>query len=97
VRLLDCANGYFLVVRALIRLLPSGLRFCMTISYYFLMDVQGIALLPFFLHQLKIDYFEQLNMLTVANDAVDASGTGPTSGYNLELSHLFIVFFLFLH
>jgi hypothetical protein len=35
-------------------------------------------------------------MSTIANRTVGASGTGPTSWYNLELSHLFVVFFLFL-
>jgi hypothetical protein len=54
-------------------------------------------LLSFFLHQLKIDYFELLNMSTVGNGTAGASGTGPASGYNLELSRLFVVFFLFLH
>jgi hypothetical protein len=49
------------------------------------------ALLPFLLHQVTIDYFKQLNMSTVGND------TGPASGYNLTLSHLFIVFVLFLY
>jgi hypothetical protein len=36
-------------------------------------------------------------MSTVGNDTTGASGTGPASGYNLVLSHLFIVFFLFLY
>jgi hypothetical protein len=36
-------------------------------------------------------------MSTVENDTTGASGTGPASGYNLKLSHLFIVFFLFLY
>jgi hypothetical protein len=36
-------------------------------------------------------------MSTVGNDTTDASGTGPASGYNLELSHLLVVFFLFLY
>jgi hypothetical protein len=57
----------------------------------------GIALLSFFLHQLKIDYFKQLNMSIVGNGTVSASSTGPASGYNLELSCLFVVFFLFLY
>jgi hypothetical protein len=69
----------------------------MTTSYYFPVDVDETPLLPFFLCQLKIDYFEQLNMSTVGNGTVGASGTGPASEYNLELSRLFVVFFLFLH
>jgi hypothetical protein len=36
-------------------------------------------------------------MSTVGNGTVGASGTGPASEYNLELSRLFVVFFLFLH
>jgi purine-cytosine permease-like protein len=36
-------------------------------------------------------------MSTVGNGSVGVSGTGPVSGYNLELSRLFAVFFLFLH
>jgi hypothetical protein len=44
-----------------------------------------------------IDYFKQLNMSTVGNGTVSASGTGPASGYNLKLSRLFIVFILFLY
>jgi hypothetical protein len=36
-------------------------------------------------------------MLTIGNGTTGASGTGPTSGYNLELSHLLVVFFLFLY
>jgi hypothetical protein len=36
-------------------------------------------------------------MLNVENGITGASGTGPTSGYNLKLSHLLIVFFLFLY
>jgi hypothetical protein len=54
-------------------------------------------LLLFFLHQLTIDYFKQLNMSTVRNDTVGASGTGPASGYNLKLSRLFVVFVMFLY
>jgi hypothetical protein len=49
------------------------------------------------LHQLTIDYFKQLNMSTVGNDTVGASGTGPASGYNLKLSRLFVVFVMFLY
>jgi hypothetical protein len=44
-----------------------------------------------------IDYFKQLNMLTIGNGTVGASGTGSVSGYNLMLSHLFIMFVLFLY
>jgi hypothetical protein len=36
-------------------------------------------------------------MSTVGNDTTGASGTSHASGYNLVLSHLFIVFFLFLY
>jgi hypothetical protein len=36
-------------------------------------------------------------MSTVQNGTTSASGTSPASGYNLELSHLLIVFFLFLY
>jgi hypothetical protein len=69
----------------------------MTTSYYFQKDVCGTALLPFFLHQLTIDYFKQLNMSTVRNGTAGASGTDPVSGYNLKLSCLFVVFVLFLY
>jgi hypothetical protein len=36
-------------------------------------------------------------MSTVGNGTTGASDTGPASGYNLELSHLLVVFFLFLY
>jgi hypothetical protein len=36
-------------------------------------------------------------MSTVENGTTGACGTGPASGYNLELSHLLVVFFLFLY
>jgi hypothetical protein len=36
-------------------------------------------------------------MSTVGNDTTGASGTGPGSSYNLELSHLLVMFFLFLY
>jgi purine-cytosine permease-like protein len=36
-------------------------------------------------------------MSIVGKGTAGASGTRPTSGYKLELSCLFIVFFLFLH
>jgi hypothetical protein len=36
-------------------------------------------------------------MSNVGNGIVGASGTSPASGYNLELFHLFVVFFLFLY
>jgi hypothetical protein len=36
-------------------------------------------------------------MSTIGNGTTGASGTGPASGYNLVISHLFIVFFLFLY
>jgi hypothetical protein len=83
--------------RLYVRLLPSSVCYCTTTSYYFQKDVRGTALLPFFLHQLTIDYFKQLNMLTVGNGTVGASGTSPASGYNLKLSRLFDVFVLFLY
>jgi hypothetical protein len=47
-------------------------------------------LLPFFLHQLTIDYFKQLNMLTVGNGTAGVSSTDPASEYNPKLSRLFI-------
>jgi hypothetical protein len=59
------------------------------------MDVRGTAL--FFLHQQMFDNFNQLNMSTVRNGTTGASDTGPASGYNLMLSHLFVVFVLFLY
>jgi hypothetical protein len=36
-------------------------------------------------------------MSTVGNGTTGASGAGPSFGYNLELSHLLVVFFLFLY
>jgi hypothetical protein len=36
-------------------------------------------------------------MSTVGNGTNEASDTGPASGYNLVLSHLFVVLFLFLY
>jgi hypothetical protein len=36
-------------------------------------------------------------MSTVGNGTTGASGTGPASRYNLVLSYLFIMFFLFLY
>jgi hypothetical protein len=36
-------------------------------------------------------------MSTVGNDTTGAFDTDPVSGYNLMLSHLFIVLFLFLY
>jgi hypothetical protein len=88
VRLLTCANDYIPVVRAPVRLLPGGLHSCTTTFYYFPVDVHGTAVLPFFLHQLKIDCFEQLNMSTVGNGTIGACGTDPASGYNLGLLRL---------
>jgi hypothetical protein len=47
------------------------------------------------------DYFlmmcATLNMSTVGNGTVDASCTGPASGYKLKPSRLFVVFVLFLY
>jgi hypothetical protein len=83
--------------RLYVRLLSSGVCYCMTTSYYFQKDIRGTALLPFFLHQLTIDYFKQLNMLTAGNGTVGASSTSPALGYNLKLSRLFDVFVLFLY
>jgi hypothetical protein len=84
------------VVRAPV-LLPSGLHSCTTTFYYFSVDVHGTALLPFFLHQLMIDYFKQLNMSTVVNRTAGSSGTSPASRYNLMLLCLFVIFVLFLY
>jgi Na+/melibiose symporter-like transporter len=36
-------------------------------------------------------------MSTVRNSTTGASGTGPASGYNVVIYHLFIMFFLFLY
>jgi hypothetical protein len=36
-------------------------------------------------------------MSIVGNGTTGASGTDPASGYNLELSHLLVMFFLFLY
>jgi hypothetical protein len=36
-------------------------------------------------------------MLTVENGTVGASGTDPASGYNVKLSYLLVMFFLFLY
>jgi hypothetical protein len=36
-------------------------------------------------------------MSTVENGTVSVSSIGLASGYNLELTHLFVVFFLFLY
>jgi hypothetical protein len=83
--------------RLYVRVLSAGVRYYITTSYYFQKDVRGTALLSFFLHQLMIDYFKQLNTSTVGNGTAGASGTGPASGYNLKLSHLFVVFVLFLY
>jgi hypothetical protein len=80
-----------------VRLLLSGVRYRTTTSYYFQKDVCVIALLLFFLHQLTIDEFKQLNMSNVGNGTAGASGIGPASGYNLQLSRLFVVFVLFLY
>jgi hypothetical protein len=48
-----------------------------------------------------IDYFKQLNMSNVGNDIISASGTSggtsPASEYNLMLSHLFVMFVMFLY
>jgi hypothetical protein len=79
-----CATAHLYVL-----LLSGGVRYCTTNSYYFQKDICETTLLPFFLHQLTINYFKQLNMSTV--------GTGPFSGYNLKFSRLFIVFVLFLY
>jgi hypothetical protein len=61
-----------------VRLLSGGMRYCMTTSYYIQKDIRGIALLLFFLHQLTINYFKQLNMSTIGNGTAGASGTGLT-------------------
>ena len=36
-------------------------------------------------------------MSTVGNGTTGVSGTGPASGYNLNLPYLLVVFFLFLY
>jgi hypothetical protein len=64
---------------------------------YFQKDVHGTAMLPFFLHQLMIDYFKQLNMSTIGNGIAGASSIDHASGYNLKLSRLFVVFVLLLY
>jgi hypothetical protein len=45
----------------------------------------------------EIDYFKHLNMSTVWKGTAGASTVGPASGYKLELSHLFVVLFLFVY
>jgi hypothetical protein len=53
------------------------------------------ALLPIFLHQLRL---ATSNSSTIGNGATDAFDIGSACGYNLELSYLFVVFFfLFLY
>jgi hypothetical protein len=90
-----------------IRLRLSGAYYYMTtsrwcaISYdYFLLLSEGRLwdYIAFYLPaSTKIDYFKQLNMSTIENDTVGASSIGLTLGYNPELSHLFVVLFLFLY
>jgi hypothetical protein len=82
-----CASARFYV-----QLLSDCVHYCTTTFYYFQKDVRGTALLPFFLHQLTIDYFKQLNMLTVGNGTAGVSSTGPGSEYNPKLSRLFIYY-----
>jgi hypothetical protein len=74
---------YFLVVQASVPLLSEGYSWDDTAS-----------ILP---ASNYIDYFKLLNMSTIENGTTGSSGTGPASGYNLVLSHLFIVLFLFLY
>jgi hypothetical protein len=83
--------------RLYVQLLPDGVGYCTINSYYFQKVVYRTALLLFFLHQITINYFKQLNISTVRNGTTGASVTSPASRYNLKLSHLFIVFVLFLY
>jgi hypothetical protein len=87
----------YVTARLYVQLVPGGVRYYITTSYYFQKDIHGTALLLFFLHQLTIDYFKQLNMSTIENGTRGGSGTGPSSRYNLKLSRLFVVFVLFLY
>jgi UDP-N-acetylmuramyl pentapeptide phosphotransferase/UDP-N-acetylglucosamine-1-phosphate transferase len=80
-----------------VRLLSGDVRYCTTTFYYFQKDIHETALLSFFLHQLTINYFKQLNISTVENGTAGTSGTDPASGYNLKLSRLFVMFVLFLY
>jgi hypothetical protein len=64
---------------------------------YFQKVIRGTILLSFLLYQLTTDYFKQLNISTVGNGTVCTSGTGPSSGYYLKLSRLFVVFVLLLY
>jgi hypothetical protein len=73
--------NYFRVVCTPVRLLPYGR----------LWDYTAFILSA---STLKIDYFE---LSTIQNGTAGVSDTSPASGYNLELSRLFVVFFLLLH
>jgi hypothetical protein len=84
-------------LRLYVRLLSGDVRYCTTTFYYFQKDIHETALLSFFLHQLTINYFKQLNISTVENGTAGTSGTDPASGYNLKLSRLFVMFVLFLY
>jgi hypothetical protein len=86
-------NDYFLVVQASVRLLPGGVRFCTTTSRR-----TFVGRHCFHSFCIKLDrLFKLLNVSTVGNNTTGAFGTGSAFGYNLVLSHLFIVFFLFLY
>jgi hypothetical protein len=72
----------------------GGVRSYTTSSYYFQKDIYETGLLPFFRHQLRSDYFKQLNMSTIGNDTVSAFGISPVLGYKLDFLLLFIEFFV---
>jgi hypothetical protein len=103
VSLLTYMYNYFVLVCA--PLLPMFLH-QLKIGYFKLLETAPpgayslmvcAPLISIFLHQLKIDYFKQLNMWTVGNSITSTFDIVPASGYNMELSYLFIVFFLFLY
>jgi hypothetical protein len=77
----ELSFDYFLVVCASVPLLPEGCSWDITA---FILPASNY-----------IDYFKLLSMSTVGNGTTGASGTGPASEYNLELSYLLIMFFLF--
>jgi hypothetical protein len=94
-RAIKCLGSTTLRDCSLVRVTTSW--WCKLLYHYFQKVVRGTALIPFFLHQIRIDYFKLLNISTVGNGTIGASGTGPASGYNLVLSNLFIMFFLLLY
>jgi hypothetical protein len=90
-----------------IQLLPGGTRsctatsrWCVLLNDYFplLLERHSWNCTTFYLPaSTEIGYFNQLNMSTIRNGTAGASDTDPASRYNLKLSHLFIVFFLFIY